>query len=214
MPTERFFRLPDKKKEAVRTAAAKEFARALPEEASINRIIHDAEISRGSFYTYFQDKEDLLCWLVGDVVDRNLKFYIQRLEENGGNIWEVFEQVLRNSILQVKTEGLMGLFANLIKSNTFSALFQRKMHEEKEISAANQQFYEQMYQILDRELCPATREEFYSLMEMQMMVQMMALKRLFQTGLSKEQVEEYYESMIRILHYGICKKTDENRKKE
>lgn len=56
MPTERFNRLPDKKKEAIRIAAAKEFARVLPEEVSINRIIRDAEISRGSFYTYFEDK--------------------------------------------------------------------------------------------------------------------------------------------------------------
>lgn len=210
MPTERFFRLPDKKKEAVRTAAANEFARALPEEASINRIIHDAEISRGSFYTYFQDKEDLLCWLVGDVIDRNLKYYIQRLKENNSDIWDVFEHVLENSILQVTSEGLNGLFANLIKSNSFSELFQRKMDEEKEITAVNQKFYDSMYEHLDRKLCPASREEFYSLMEMQMMVQMTALKRLFQMGLSREQVEAYYRGMIRILRYGICGKTDGN----
>ena len=32
MPTERFNRLPDKKKEAIRIDAAKEFARVLPKE--------------------------------------------------------------------------------------------------------------------------------------------------------------------------------------
>ena len=56
MPTERFLRLPKEKIEAIRIAAAKEFMRVPLEEASINRIVHDADISRGSFYTYFEDK--------------------------------------------------------------------------------------------------------------------------------------------------------------
>ena len=48
MPTERFLRLPKEKIEAIRIAAAKEFIRVPLEEASINRIVHDANISRGS----------------------------------------------------------------------------------------------------------------------------------------------------------------------
>ena len=64
MPTERFLRLPKEKIEAIRIAAAKEFMRVPLEEASINRIVHDADISRGSFYTYFEDKQDLLKWLI------------------------------------------------------------------------------------------------------------------------------------------------------
>ena len=63
MPTERFMRLPKEKIEAIRAAAAKEFMRVAPEEVSINRIVHDADISRGSFNTYFEDKRDLLKWL-------------------------------------------------------------------------------------------------------------------------------------------------------
>ena len=44
MPTERFLRLPKEKIEAIRIAAAKEFIRVPLEEASINRIVHDANI--------------------------------------------------------------------------------------------------------------------------------------------------------------------------
>ena len=58
MPTERFLRLPKEKIEAIRIAAVKEFMRVPLEEASINRIVHDADISRGSFYTYFEDKDE------------------------------------------------------------------------------------------------------------------------------------------------------------
>lgn len=52
MPTERFKRLPEEKIEAIRRAGIQEFTRTSPESASINRIIQEADISRGSFYTY------------------------------------------------------------------------------------------------------------------------------------------------------------------
>ncbi len=41
------------KDRSIRAAAAKEFMRVAPEEVSINRIVHDADISRGSFLHIF-----------------------------------------------------------------------------------------------------------------------------------------------------------------
>jgi AcrR family transcriptional regulator len=65
MPTERFMRLPEAKKRAIWKAAFDEFSRTKMDKVSINRIIQEAEISRGSFYTYFEDKWDLLDYLLG-----------------------------------------------------------------------------------------------------------------------------------------------------
>ena len=50
MPTERFYRLPEVKRQAIREAALKEFARVPFEKVSINQIIRNADISRGSFF--------------------------------------------------------------------------------------------------------------------------------------------------------------------
>ena len=47
MPTERFKRLPEEKIEAIRRAGIQEFTRTSLESASINRIIQEADISRG-----------------------------------------------------------------------------------------------------------------------------------------------------------------------
>ncbi|MEW4411010.1 hypothetical protein [Clostridium sp. AN503] len=49
MPTERFYRLPEAKKQLIREAAIKEFSRVPYERASINQIIHNADISRAAF---------------------------------------------------------------------------------------------------------------------------------------------------------------------
>ena len=60
MPKETFLKLPEEKKNKIIKAAKKEFERVPLEQASIKNIVEDAEISRGSFYQYFESKEDLL----------------------------------------------------------------------------------------------------------------------------------------------------------
>ncbi len=66
MPSKRFFKLPEEKKESIRKAAIEEFCRVPLESVSINMIVKNAGISRGSFYTYFDDKRDLLKYLLDD----------------------------------------------------------------------------------------------------------------------------------------------------
>lgn len=63
MPTKTFLNLPEDKKETLLQAARKEFAMHPFLEASINRIILEAKIPRGSFYQYFSDKEDLYFYV-------------------------------------------------------------------------------------------------------------------------------------------------------
>ena len=60
MPKETFLKLPEEKKQKIIKSAKEEFSRASIEEASIKNIVEKAEIARGSFYQYFDSKEDLL----------------------------------------------------------------------------------------------------------------------------------------------------------
>lgn len=60
MPKETFLKLPKEKQEKILEAGKKEFARVAFEETSIKNIIENAKIARGSFYQYFESKEDLL----------------------------------------------------------------------------------------------------------------------------------------------------------
>ncbi len=59
MPTSTHFNLPPPKRERLLRAAVGEFVQKPFNEVSINRIIRAAEIPRGSFYQYFEDKTDL-----------------------------------------------------------------------------------------------------------------------------------------------------------
>ena len=64
MPTNTFFNLPIEKKEKIINAAKSEFVEYSFHDASINRIIKSAGISRGSFYMYFENKEELFLYIL------------------------------------------------------------------------------------------------------------------------------------------------------
>ncbi len=67
MPSSTFFRLPEEKQRRLIRACWSEVSRVRFSEISISRIIAAAHIPRGSFYQYFEDKEDLVRYLLGDM---------------------------------------------------------------------------------------------------------------------------------------------------
>lgn len=54
-----YYNLPKDKKERILKAIISEIDKYNFEDISINRIVHSANISRGSFYQYFDNKTDL-----------------------------------------------------------------------------------------------------------------------------------------------------------
>lgn len=64
MPKETFFNLPDEKRQRIIDLALAEFAQNEYDTASISRIVAQAGIAKGSFYQYFENKEDLYTYLL------------------------------------------------------------------------------------------------------------------------------------------------------
>lgn len=98
VPTERFYRLPEAKKQTIRAAAMKEFARVPFEKASINQIIHTAEISRGSFYTYFEDKSDVVRYLFEESANAVKSICKGELERTHGDFFAMMEALFEHFV--------------------------------------------------------------------------------------------------------------------
>jgi len=64
MPTDTFKRLPDQKKNLIIYTAVREFAEHPYDVASISNIVRKTGIAKGSFYQYFEDKQDLYLTLI------------------------------------------------------------------------------------------------------------------------------------------------------
>lgn len=83
-----FLNLKEEKKERVLNSALSEFSRAPINEASVTNIVKKAEISRGSFYQYFEDKEDLYEYLVKELYAKHRKKLYETIKLNSGNLYQ------------------------------------------------------------------------------------------------------------------------------
>lgn len=99
MPKETFFHLSDEKQQRIMKAAQKEFSRASLGEASIAQIIKDADIPRGSFYQYFEDKDDLYF------------YYFRSLHRNSHQELEVALRSAKGNLFL----GIENYFSKLVK---------------------------------------------------------------------------------------------------
>ncbi len=93
MPTQTFMKLPDEKRRRIFIAIYDELKRVPFPEMSINQVIKNAGIPRGSFYQYFENKEDAFEYFVTEI-SGNLKTYLsKKLFSVHGDIFEIAEEI-------------------------------------------------------------------------------------------------------------------------
>jgi AcrR family transcriptional regulator len=75
MPKQTFLNLPDEKRKVIIDAAIDEFAEYGLENASTNRIVANSGISKGSFYQYFEDKQDVFMYLLTVLEQEKMEYF-------------------------------------------------------------------------------------------------------------------------------------------
>ena len=106
MPSDTFLRLNDDKKKKLLEASFKEFSLNNFNDVSINRIIKEAGISRGSFYMYFVDKKDLYFYLLEqhlEIIINNMK---NDLIKNKGDLFKMFQDNIKRTYNSFKNNNI------------------------------------------------------------------------------------------------------------
>ena len=120
MPSSTFLNLPAEKQEKLLEAATREFTRRPFNEASINQIIKDAGIPRGSFYMYFTDKEDLFRYLVGGYVNQLFMVLEDFLYRSQGDVFQallkMYDYIQEN--YHEQRLGEVGAMTEIIRRNS------------------------------------------------------------------------------------------------
>lgn len=75
MPKQTFLNLPNEKRKVIVDAAIDEFAEYGLENASTNRIVANSGIAKGSFYQYFEDKQDVFMYLLTILENEKMEFF-------------------------------------------------------------------------------------------------------------------------------------------
>jgi TetR/AcrR family transcriptional regulator len=88
MPKVTFFNLAAEKRQRIIDLSIDEFAENNYKNASISKIVARAEIAKGSFYQYFEDKQDLYLYLIQVSGDEKAEFLRQTPPPDTKNIFD------------------------------------------------------------------------------------------------------------------------------
>ena len=118
MPSATFFRLPEEKRQRLIDACWEELTQVRFADVSINRIIAAARIPRGSFYQYFEDKEDLIRYLLEDLRQYFTTLLRNILVEAKGDLFALPLMAYDRFISQKgHTDPMLTLFIQLLTLN-------------------------------------------------------------------------------------------------
>lgn len=206
MPTDTFNKLPEEKKTKVILAAKKEFTRASLKEASIKNIVEEAGIARGSFYQYFDSKEDLLQYLLKEHVEEMNNNLEKTLKETKGDIFQIFisiyEYMVNKCINKEEADFFKKIFEELKTSQDNIFMVDIKKYTPKSM--------DEYYDLIDKtNLNTQSIEDFRLLTRMLHAVTKKAVVCSFKYE-SKEKAKKDYLKQLEYIKYGVMRKEEEN----
>jgi AcrR family transcriptional regulator len=133
----RFARLPLQQQQAILQAALEEFAAHGFHDASLNRVIEAAGISKGSMYYYFDGKEDLYAYVAQTELERLFERLGPFPVPSEGDV-DAFWSTLQGHYLRLMTAladspQLAGLVRGLISTSRNPALQQAQQEAEEAV---------------------------------------------------------------------------------
>ena len=136
MPKDTFFHLKEEKREKIEKALINEFSKGSFEKASISNIIAEAKIPKGSFYQYFENKEDAIKYVVYKYSKIERSKLSGFLEETNGNIFEATLKIYDYMVEQATDNEKLKLITNILqelRKNNISIFDRQEDIIEKEI---------------------------------------------------------------------------------
>lgn len=210
MPSERFFRLSKAKRDVICEAIRREFNRVPVEKASINQIVHNADISRGSFYTYFSDKYDALQFMMDEELGDVQRFCKDVLVKNGGDLMGMFQALFEHSVKLIQNkDGFVGTARNILTGRHDGGMLIQLA--DRWIDSEVNEDEKEMAQIWGRELYEQTdkkrlniraREDFSSLLIMGINAVLYSIKQYYNNPNQLEMIRRLLETKLEILRNG------------
>lgn len=197
MPKETFKNLPKEKQNKLLTAAINEFSRVLYEEASINKIIESAQISRGSFYMYFNDKDDIYNYILCTDRKKIEERISQLLIQYNGDFILAWEKIYDEILEYCSDEKRYNFFRNFFIGMRFSSIREKFKPIEEEKT-----FYKQkILNKINKNLYDLKDDE--QIFDAFMFLKMTTLSCITFKFLNPKLGEELYRNRIHILKYGL-----------
>ncbi len=203
MPKITFFNLADDKRQLLIEALEQEFSRVPLYNASISNIVKSANIPRGSFYQYFEDKEDAYFFLLKEQILKNKENFILSLQKCKGDLFdtmtELYELTIRELSKGENINFLKNVFLNMTHEieNKFNGIF----HADGDI-----EHFKKISLLIKRDdLNVADDKELFHLMKIVITITLRNLIEKFAQNLTEKEAMNNYLVEIELLKKGLKK---------
>jgi len=202
MPKKTYFNLPKDKKDRIFNAGVLEFSYHDIFEASVNTIVRIANISKGSFYQYFEDKDEFYWYIITEIIFGSVETYETLLTKNVGDFLQT-EEDLFNSLLDLFDDTkIRTLLANVYRTSY--------MELRSRISNRASTIYINMYDVLMKFGFKGydirSKEDFLIAFELVRNVSNNTIISMIVDNLSKNETKELYKRQIEYLNNGLKKR--------
>lgn len=198
-----FYNLPYEKRKRITDAVIKEFMERPNEKVSINRIIKTAEISRGSFYQYFDDKVDLIEIITKTMFEESSNKAKEILKLSCGDLFVMYIKMFDyfgDYSSQKQTMKIMRNIVDSFKAN--DDLVSEYLKNRFNMALTNNE----IYTMVDRQnLKFHDNESVKCLIEILTQVLKNAIFDVFVAGSDREEVRERLIKKIDIIKQGAVK---------
>lgn len=208
MPTSTFYNLPEEKRSKLVGAIKDEFSRVLFDEVSINKIIHAAEIPRGSFYQYFSDKNDMLGFILLDYQKQIFEQVKASLRANNGDVFTMINDVFAFTVALVMEEKANNFCMNLFADIKVNSKFYLKWP----MNASDVKMYEELKPLINFQMLDLRDEnDFPNILDTLFLICRTAIAEVFLNISNCELVNLKYQQKLELLGRGFmrnkeCKK--------
>jgi AcrR family transcriptional regulator len=201
LPKPTFFNLREEKRSRLIDAAREEFSRVSLYEASISNILKMAGIPRGSFYQYFEDKEDAFFFLVGEHARERFEHFTSLLREHKGDLFEASRELFRMVLQHSRASDQNRFMRNVLLNMNYKIEKTFTQHLTKETL---DQRYAEVYHLIDRSLLNIqTREDLYHLLQINTAITFHNLVKSISDELTVEEALNKYDREISMIRKGV-----------
>lgn len=201
MPKPTFLNLSKEKQDCLINAAKKEFSRVPFYEASIANIIKDAGIPRGSFYQYFDDKEDIFYFLLDEDSKRVYELFISIIKINNGDLFESFVDWFKSILINFEEPGNRQYIKNAFLNMNYKIekTLTKNFYEE----TVKSRLFELNVLLNSENLNITSDEELYHILKIMMGVMFQNLVHVFARELPIHEAMRTFSLEINLLKKGF-----------
>lgn len=202
MPKQTYYNLTNDKRDRIFNAGVLEFSYHDLFDASVNTIVRIANISKGSFYQYFEDKEEFYWFVVTEIIFGTIQKYEDLLKDNGGDFLKTEEDLFSSLLDLFDDPKIRNLLSNVYKTSYLDL----KARLSSKASTIYFDMYDELMKFGFKGYNIKSKDDFLVAFELVRNISNHTIMTMITDELSKTETKDLYFRQMQFLENGLKKR--------